>query len=97
VPAYLSLEEFAGDMELKSGLHRIYAEVNALHERLKDTIMQVESEAYAMARVFYKSVKAAAREGAEDAEIIVKDLAYHYKKNRAGKTDNDEADIEPAA
>lgn len=97
MPAYLSLEEFAGDMELKSGLHRIYAEVNALHERLKDTIMQVESEAYAMARVFYKSVKAAAREGAEDAEIIVKDLAYHYKKNRAGKTDNDEADIEPAA
>jgi hypothetical protein len=36
-------------------------------------------------------------EGAGDAEIIVKDLAYHYRKNLSGKTGSDEADIEPAA
>jgi hypothetical protein len=82
---------------LRSCLHRIYAEVNAFTERLKDTIMLVESEAYATARVLYKSVKTAAKEGAEDAEIIARDLAYHYKRTRSDKTDSDEADIEPAA
>ena len=96
-PAYLSTEEFAGNVALKSCLHRIYAEVNCLYERLKDTIMLVESEIYATSRVFYKSVKVAAQEGTEDAETIVKDLGYHYKKNLSGKTGSDEADIEPAA
>jgi hypothetical protein len=42
--------------------------------------------------LFYKSVKAAAKEGAEDAERVAKDLSYHYKKQRSTKTDTEESD-----
>jgi hypothetical protein len=48
------------------------------------------------ARVFYKSVKAAAKEGAEDAERIAKELAYHYKRPRSDddKTKDTTAQVE---
>jgi hypothetical protein len=88
-PGYVSLDEFAKDMELKDCLQRIYAEVNSFAERLNDTILLVESEAYTAARVFYKSVKAAAKEGGEDAERIAKDLAYHYKKQGSPKKETE--------
>jgi hypothetical protein len=42
--------------------------------------------------LFYKSAKAAAKEGAEGAERIAKDLSYHYKKQRSTKTDTEETD-----
>jgi hypothetical protein len=92
LPSYVSLEEFAKDMELKNSLHRIRTELNALAQRINDTILVVESEAYQTARLFYKSVKAASKEGAEDAERISKDLSYHYKKKRSSKTETDETD-----
>jgi len=88
-PGYVSLDEFAKDMELKNVLKRIHAEVNSFSERVKDTILLVESEAYTAARVFYKSVKAAAKEGGEDAERIAKDLAYHYKKQAPPKKETE--------
>jgi hypothetical protein len=88
-PGYVDLNEFAKDMELKNCLKRIHAEVNSFAERLKDTILLVESEAYTAARIFYKSVKAAAKEGGEDAERIAKDLAYHYKKQGPSKKETE--------
>jgi hypothetical protein len=42
--------------------------------------------------LFYKSAKAAAKEGAENAERIAKDLSYHYKKQRSAKTETEESD-----
>lgn len=92
------LAEFIKDVELKNCLHRIRAEVNAFVQRLDDTIMVVEAEAYQTARLFYKSVKAAAKEGAEDAERIAKTLSYHYKNLGPSKNnddDNQEAKPDP--
>ncbi|MGD2090915.1 MAG: hypothetical protein PVH61_32375 [Candidatus Aminicenantes bacterium] len=86
-PGYIDLEEFAKDVELKDILLRIRAELKSFTERIDDTILLVGSEAYQAARLFYKSVKAAAKEGAEDAERIAKDLAYHYK-NQGTSNDN---------
>ncbi|MCP5051044.1 MAG: hypothetical protein GY940_28025 [bacterium] len=86
LPAYTPLEEFINDVELKNSLYRIRAEFNSFTESLDDTILQVESETYRTSRLFYKSVKAAAKEGAEDAERIVKELAYHHKKKSPAKT-----------
>lgn len=99
LPAYIELEEFVKDVELKDCLHRILAEVNSFSERLSDTLMTVESEAYRTARLFYKSVKAAAREGAEDAERISRDLAYHYRDlgPSKGESDDDSPQEEEAA
>ena len=55
----------------------------------------MESEAYTSARVFYKSVKAAAKEGTEDAERIAKDLAYHYKKRSSNNKGEEEEQPDP--
>ncbi len=90
VPPYLNNEEFSSDVELKNSLHRIYADVNALAGKLKDTILIVESEAYASARIFYKSVQTAANQGAEGAQAVFDDLAYNYKKKRSPKSDTTE-------
>lgn len=79
LPAYIDAGEFVKDVELKNSLRRILAEHNAFGERLNDTILQVESEAYRTSRLYYKSVKAAASEGTEDAERIARALAYHHK------------------
>ena len=80
LPAYLSFLEFEKDVNLRKRLRRIYEALEAFSKRVKDTIMVVDSEAYQAARVFYKTVQAAAREGSEDAERIVKELAYHFRK-----------------
>jgi hypothetical protein len=52
----------------------------------------VGSEAYRSARLFYKTVKAAASEGAEDAERIAKDIAYHFKKKTTSDNNTDNPD-----
>ena len=92
LPAYIDIEEFVKDVELKDCLHRILAELNAFAERMSDTVMQVESEAYRAARLYYKSVKAAAREGTEDAERIARALAYHHKGQGPPKNGDVEED-----
>ena len=79
LPAYLTLEEFIADVELKDSLHRIRAEAQSLTERIDDTLLLTETEAYRKSRLFYNSLKAAGRAGEEDAERVAKDLAYHFK------------------
>lgn len=93
LPAYVSFEEFKKDMDLRNSLHRIRAELAALSQRIDDTILQVETEAYQASRLYYKSAKAAAKEGGEDAERISRDLAYHYKK-RVSKEEEEEEEEE---
>ncbi|MCP5104483.1 MAG: hypothetical protein GY950_13940, partial [bacterium] len=78
-PPIIDIAEFTSDVELKNALRRVEKELDDLRDRVRDTLMVVESEAYQATRVFYKTVKSAAKEGVEDAERIVKDLAYHYK------------------
>ena len=73
-------------------MRRIEAEIDSLKEKIDDTIRQVGSEAYRSARLFYKVVKAAAKEGAEDAERIAKDISYHYKKKTTSENDTDNPD-----
>jgi hypothetical protein len=81
VPPYLELDEFRKDVELRKPMYRIMAEVASFQEKLRDTLLLVESDAHTTARVFYKSIKAAAKEGQEAAENIAKDMAFHYKKS----------------
>ena len=89
-PAYMDTEEFVKDVDLRECLQRIIAEHNAFGERLNDTLLQVSSEAYRAARLYYKSVKAAALEGTEDAERIVHELAYHHKNMGSSKNGDNE-------
>ncbi|NIM11345.1 MAG: hypothetical protein GTO45_05080 [Candidatus Aminicenantes bacterium] len=91
LPTYLNLDEFTKDVNLKNSLNRIYARASSFIQKLKDTILLVESEAYQTSRLFYKSAQAAAKEGAEDAGIIVKTLSYHFK-DHGPKTGTDNTD-----
>ena len=49
-------------------------------DKVKDTAMLAESEAFKTSRLYYNSVKAAANAGDEEAEPIARDLSVHYKK-----------------
>lgn len=96
VPPYVNLEGFAKAMELSDCMHRMYVEVRSLHESFRDTVMLLASEIYAAARIFYNTVKTAAKEGGPDAEIIARDLAYHYKKSPSDKEEGEAGEDEPA-
>ena len=96
IPPYFTLEEFIQNVELKNSLHRIRAELEYFTERVDDTILLVESEAYRKSRLFYNSLKAAGKAGEEDAERIAKALSYHYKGQGPSKNskndDNGDSD-----
>ena len=95
LPSYFTLDEFIKDVKLKSSLHHIRAELEYFTQRIDDTILMVEAEAYRKSRLFYNSVKAAGKAGEEDAERIAKYLSYHYKKlghpknSKSSNNDND--------
>jgi len=92
LPSFVTLEGFKQEVDLRDCLQRIAAEVDSLKGKIDDTILQVGSEAYRSARLFYNTVKAAAREGAEDAERIAKDLSYHYKWKTTSENNTDNPD-----
>ena len=103
LPSFVTQEGFKKEMDLRDCLQRIGAEIDSLKEKVDDTILLVGSEAYRSARLFYKTVKAAASEGEEDAELIAKDIAYHFKKksssenntNNPDNTDNTDIAVNP--
>jgi len=84
---YVTLEEFGKDVSTAKCLRRLNATVDSLKERINDTRLVVESEAYATARVYYSAVKAAAKVGVPGAEAIANDLAVHYKNRGSSKVE----------
>ena len=80
-PQYTNLDSFRKSMMLIKCMERINAQVKPFSEKLQDTIMLARSEAYEVARVFYSSVKEAAKHGVPEMEHILKDLSYHFRKN----------------
>ena len=91
LPNEVTLEMFQRDLDLRDGLRRLSAELKALDRDFDDTIMLLESEIYQTSRLFYKGVKASAKEGDKDAERISKDLSDHYKKRRLDSDESEEA------
>ncbi|MDQ1350997.1 MAG: hypothetical protein QG657_1299 [Acidobacteriota bacterium] len=85
LPSFVDINEYEKDVKARKSLRRIYEALNAFTDRVRDTLMVVESEAYLAARVLYKTAKTAAKEGAEDAERIVKEMSFHYKKAFSGE------------
>ena len=79
-PGYISLTEFKKDVDLARWLRKLEKKVYALLDKIQDTAMLAESEAFQAARLFYSSVKDAAGAGSEKAELITRDLAVHFKR-----------------
>ncbi len=88
IPNYMPIEEFKKDMDFADWLRIIEKKLNHLANMVSDTAMLAESEAYKASRLYYNSVKAAAKNGKEEAELIFKDLSVHFKRqtNSNGET-----------
>ena len=93
IPSYTSLEEYQKDVSLAKRLDRIYAAAISFCEKVKDTKMTVDAESYAIARLYYGSVKTAAKQGVPGTPQIYKDLMYHYKKSKNGKDETDNTPV----
>lgn len=89
LPSFVDINEYEKDVKARKSLRRIYEALNAFTDRVRDTLMVVESEAYLAARVLYKTAKAAAKEGAEDAERIIKEMSFHYRRAHSGEVEPD--------
>lgn len=92
-PPYVALEEFKKDVDLSTWLRKIEKKMGLIFFKVKDTALIAESEAYQTARLYYKSVCAAANAGDEEAEKIVIEMAKHYRK----KSSSDEEEPLPQA
>ena len=79
-PPYISLAEFKKDVDLSKWLRKLEKKVDLLFDKIKDTAMKAESEAFQSARLYYSAVKDAATAGNEKAELITRDLAVHFKR-----------------
>jgi len=98
IPGYVTLADFKNDIDLAAWLRVLEKRMDMLADKVKDTAMLAESEAFKVARVYYNAVKAAAKAGSEEAEPIAKDLGIHYKRNSVstnGTTPEPEPPTEP--
>jgi hypothetical protein len=80
LPPYVLLEEFKKDVDYSTWLRKVEKKIDLILTKVRDTALVSESEAYKSARLYYNSVKAAAKAGDEEAEKITKELAIHYRK-----------------
>lgn len=87
LPSYVTLEEFKKDVDLFDWLRKLEKSLGMITDKVKDTAILAESEAFKSSRLYYNSVKAAANAGDEEAEPIARDLGVHYKKLGPGKTE----------
>lgn len=85
LPNPSTLAEFEKDIKLRASMKRILTAWNSLNEKLKDTKLVVDSEAYQGARIFYKSVNTFASEGDPDAQRIHDELSKYHKKKTTPK------------
>lgn len=80
LPPYVLLEEFKKDVDYSTWLRKVEKKIDLILTKVKDTALLTESEAYKSGRLYYNSVKAAAKAGDEEAEKITKELAIHFRK-----------------
>jgi cellulose biosynthesis protein BcsQ len=88
LPSYLSLNVFKEDVDFATWLRKVEKKLGLIATKIKDTALVAEAEAYQSARLYYNSVKAAARAGNEEAEKITIELAKHFKKKIIANDEN---------
>ncbi len=86
VPPYLDPLELNSDILLAKQLIDIMEVINPLAEKVSDTYHACGAEAYAAARVFYNSAKAASKGNLPGIDTIVKDLGERFKKSMSDKS-----------
>ena len=90
VPPFLDVGGQQRDMTLLKQVQRVLGVLEPFWEKLRDTYMVLGAEAYTASRVFYNSVKGAAKAGEPGSDVIVKDLAGRFKKQFANNKNKKE-------
>lgn len=80
MPRHLNIAEARRDLALFEALNPILQAVNHLRELLEDTQMVAGSEAYAAARLAYKSAKVSGKNLGLDE--IIDDLSQQFRRTR---------------
>jgi len=80
VPPFLNITEERTDFQLTMQLFEIMEVLEPLWEKVSDTYYAVGAEAYAQARIFYKSVKSAARSEVPGTDVIERELGRMFQK-----------------
>jgi hypothetical protein len=88
MPHTIPSSEFDRLVKLHENLRGINVFLDALHKKVKDTITVLESDAYAVARLYYITVRNLAKEGSVEAERIHQELSHHFKAKHPGKKGN---------
>ncbi len=81
VPPFVEVSEQERDMLLAAQLQEVLEVLTPIYGKIRDTQSAVGAEAYLGARLFYDSVKAAAKAGIPGSDMIAKDLGEVFKKN----------------
>jgi hypothetical protein len=90
----IPFEEFKKDMDLAEWMRTVEKRLGLIANKIKDTAITAEAEAYQSARLYYNAAKAAAAAGDEVAEKIARDMSIHYRKTK--KSDDDTTPTPPA-
>jgi len=80
VPNFLNMSSGKKKLEVVKFLYEVMEVLNPLWEKINDTYCAVGAEAHAQARIFYRSVKSAARSGVPGTDVIAKELKNLYRK-----------------
>lgn len=78
VPAFMSAEELAIDVNNYQKLNPVLRAVQQLADQVSDTTMVAGSEAYVASLMYYSSVKSADKNKVADARAIYEDLSKRF-------------------
>ncbi len=92
VPIIAGKDDFLRITDLLTGLRQIDVELDHFHKKVKDTITVAESDAYTLARLYYKAMKQSARIGDRNAERIYQDMLPYFKPGKPRKKNEEETE-----
>jgi len=96
IPPFITAQSLEMDVVLMKQLMRFLSIIQPLCQKMEDTYMQVSAEAYAAARVFYRTVKEGIKTKVERCEYIADDLGYFYKRQFSDNSTPSETVENPA-
>lgn len=91
VPKYLSVEDFANDVEAYNKIFQVLAPFQKLTEELDDTMLLAGSEAFSASLAFYSALKTAISAGEIGLKGIYDDLSARFPGRPGRKKENAKA------
>lgn len=85
VPGFLDMQEVARDRVLRAQILEFWSTLNALTQRVDDTLMVVNQDIWMANLAYYQSVREAAKRGRPNAQTLYDDLRTRFPGGGATK------------